>query len=81
MKHCPLLFSLGARSLKRVAFCRFAPVQVKMGKKMEFKPLETAINEPGEFLMSDLGKFEKPAQLHVAFQVLILFTLFLCKKG
>lgn len=47
--------------------------QVKMPKKIHFKPLPEALNEP-EFLMTDFGKFERPAQLHLAFRALDAFV-------
>lgn len=49
--------------------------EVKMQRKFTFKPLHEALNSPAEFLMSDLGKFEMPAQLHVAFQGLDRFIM------
>ncbi len=39
-----------------------------------FKPLSAALSEPGEFLMSDFAKFERPALLHVGFQAVDAFT-------
>jgi ubiquitin-activating enzyme E1 len=47
--------------------------QMKMPQKFSFKPLSEALKSPGEFLMSDLGKFETPPQLHIAFQGLDAF--------
>jgi len=47
--------------------------QVKMPKKIHFKPLAEALNEP-EFLMTDFGKFDRPAQLHLAFRTLDAFV-------
>lgn len=43
--------------------------QVKMPKKIQFKPLSEALNEP-EFLMTDFAKFDRPAQIHLAFRAL-----------
>ncbi|KAI1294860.1 Ubiquitin-like modifier-activating enzyme 1 [Halotydeus destructor] len=43
--------------------------QVKMPKTVEFKPLRESLKAP-EFVMSDFAKFERPAQLHLAFQAL-----------
>ena len=43
--------------------------QVKMPQKVRFKPLAQALDEP-EFLITDWGKFDRPAQLHLAFRAL-----------
>nr|XP_025042431.1 ubiquitin-like modifier-activating enzyme 1 [Pelodiscus sinensis] len=43
--------------------------QVKMPKKISFKPLSVALAQP-DFVVTDFGKFERPAQLHLAFQAL-----------
>uniref|UniRef100_A0A452I3T0 E1 ubiquitin-activating enzyme n=1 Tax=Gopherus agassizii TaxID=38772 RepID=A0A452I3T0_9SAUR len=43
--------------------------QVKMPKKMSFKPLSVALAEP-DFVVTDFGKFDRPAHLHLAFQAL-----------
>ncbi|KAE8809864.1 Ubiquitin-activating enzyme E1 2 [Hordeum vulgare] len=47
--------------------------QVKPPKVIKFKPLKEAMSEPGEFLMSDFSKFERPPLLHLAFQALDKF--------
>ncbi|GJN13991.1 hypothetical protein PR202_gb00759 [Eleusine coracana subsp. coracana] len=47
--------------------------QVKPPKVLKFKPLKEAIKEPGEFLMSDFSKFDRPPLLHLAFQALDKF--------
>ncbi|XP_053551798.1 ubiquitin-like modifier-activating enzyme 1 [Bombina bombina] len=41
--------------------------QVKMPKKISFKPLKDALSEP-EFIITDFAKFEHPSQLHLGFQ-------------
>ncbi|XP_068104099.1 ubiquitin-like modifier-activating enzyme 1 [Hyperolius riggenbachi] len=46
--------------------------QVKMPKKISFKPLRDSLLEP-EFLITDFAKFERPSQLHLAFQGLHAF--------
>lgn len=43
--------------------------QVKMPKKISFQSLDDACNKP-EFVIADYEKFEHPAQLHLAFDVL-----------
>ncbi|KAK9849259.1 hypothetical protein WJX84_002174, partial [Apatococcus fuscideae] len=45
----------------------------KQSKKLTFKTLEQAVAEPGEFLLSDFSKLERPALLHVGFQALDAF--------
>ncbi|KAF8648933.1 hypothetical protein HU200_064465 [Digitaria exilis] len=47
--------------------------QVKPPKVLKFKTLKEAVNEPGEFLMSDFSKFDRPPLLHLAFQALDKF--------
>ncbi|PZC85867.1 ubiquitin-like modifier-activating enzyme 1 [Helicoverpa armigera] len=46
--------------------------QVKMPKKIHFKPLKESFANP-EFLIADFGKFDYPQQLHVAFAALYKF--------
>lgn len=46
--------------------------QVKMPKKINFKPLKESIKEP-EFLIADFGKFDYPHQLHLGFAALHKF--------
>ena len=48
-------------------------VQVKEPKELSFKPLRSAVEEPGEFLVSDFAKLERPGQLHWAFRALDAF--------
>ena len=45
---------------------------MKTPKKVQFKPLREALDEP-EFLMTDFGKFDRPAQLHLAYRTLDAF--------
>ena len=47
----------------------------KQSKKLTFKTLEQAIAEPGEFLLSDFSKLERPALLHAGFQALDAFEV------
>ncbi|XP_047308611.1 ubiquitin-activating enzyme E1 1-like [Impatiens glandulifera] len=47
--------------------------QVKQPKVLNFKPLKEAIRDPGEFLLSDFSKFDRPPLLHLAFQGLDRF--------
>ncbi|KAG5550650.1 hypothetical protein RHGRI_015561 [Rhododendron griersonianum] len=49
--------------------------QVKQPKVLNFKPLREALKEPGDFLLSDFSKFDRPLLLHLAFQALDKFIL------
>ncbi|KAH9673126.1 ubiquitin-activating enzyme E1 1 [Citrus sinensis] len=44
--------------------------QVKQPKIINFKPLREALKDPGDFLLSDFSKFDRPPVLHLAFQAL-----------
>lgn len=46
--------------------------QVKMPKKISFKPLDQSFKNP-EFVIADFGKFDYPDQLHIAFAALHTF--------
>ncbi|KAI3514827.1 hypothetical protein L1887_13562 [Cichorium endivia] len=48
--------------------------QLKQPKVLKFKPLEEAIKDPGEFLLSDFSKFDRPPFLHLMFQALDRFV-------
>ncbi|KDP45776.1 hypothetical protein JCGZ_17383 [Jatropha curcas] len=48
--------------------------QVKPPKKLNFKPLREALKDPGDFLLSDFSKFDRPPLLHLAFQALDKFV-------
>ncbi|CAH2048911.1 unnamed protein product, partial [Iphiclides podalirius] len=58
--------------------------QVKMPKKISFKPLKESIRDP-DFLIADFGKFDYPQQLHIAFAASIssrtLKDQDICKDG
>ncbi|RWW14312.1 hypothetical protein GW17_00021912 [Ensete ventricosum] len=47
--------------------------QVKQPKVLRFKPLRDALKDPGDFLLSDFSKFDRPPLLHLAFQALDKF--------
>ncbi|KAG0338439.1 SPS-sensor component ptr3 [Podila humilis] len=47
--------------------------QVKMPKQIDFLSLKESLQKP-EFLITDFGKFDRPAQLHVGFQALHAFA-------
>ncbi|XP_039017264.1 ubiquitin-activating enzyme E1 2-like [Hibiscus syriacus] len=48
--------------------------QVKQPKVLNFKPLRDALKDPGDFLLSDFSKFDRPPLLHLAFQALDKFV-------
>ncbi|KAI4368912.1 hypothetical protein MLD38_017415 [Melastoma candidum] len=48
--------------------------QVKQSKVLNFKPLREALKDPGDFLLSDFSKFDRPPLLHLAFQALDKFV-------
>ncbi|XVE58985.1 hypothetical protein DITRI_Ditri05aG0007700 [Diplodiscus trichospermus] len=47
--------------------------QVKLPKVLNFKPLREALKDPGDFLLSDFSKYDRPPLLHIAFQALDKF--------
>lgn len=47
----------------------------KETKLLDFKPLAQALDDPGEFLLSDFAKMERPGILHIGFQALNLFQV------
>ncbi|KAL2456699.1 UBA/THIF-type NAD/FAD binding protein [Forsythia ovata] len=49
--------------------------QVKEPKVLNFKPLQEALKDPGDFLLSDFSKVDRPPLLHLAFQALDKFIL------
>ncbi|XP_043697731.1 ubiquitin-activating enzyme E1 1-like isoform X2 [Telopea speciosissima] len=52
--------------------------QVKQPKVLNFKTLREALKDPGDFLLSDFSKFDRPPLLHLAFQAL---DKFICEVG
>lgn len=48
--------------------------QVKQPKTLHFKSLSESIDAPGEFLMSDFSKFDRPPLLHVGFRAIDEFV-------
>lgn len=49
--------------------------QVKQPLTVNFKPLSEAIAKPGEFLISDFAKMDRPELLHIAFRALDAFQV------
>jgi ubiquitin-activating enzyme E1 len=47
--------------------------QIKQPKTMTFTPYAQKVQEPGEFMLSDFGKFDRPPVLHLGFQALQAF--------
>ncbi|OVA02008.1 hypothetical protein BVC80_1467g11 [Macleaya cordata] len=47
---------------------------VKQPKVLNFKSLKEALKDPGDFLLSDFSKFDRPPLLHLAFQALDKFV-------
>jgi len=54
--------------------------QYKEPKQLSFKTLKAALSEPGEFLLTDFSKMERPALLHLAFQALDMFEVCVCSR-
>jgi len=48
--------------------------QVKETKRLKFKSLKDAMEDPGEFLMSDFAKFDRGPVLHLGFKALERFV-------
>ena len=44
--------------------------EVKKPIQVSFEPLRTSIEAPGEFVLTDFGKFERPSTYHTCFRVL-----------
>lgn len=47
--------------------------QVKQPIKLHFEPYDKRLQEPGEFLMSDFAKFDRPPVLHLGFQAVLQY--------
>lgn len=65
----PYTFSIG--DVKKFSTYKKGGIvtQVKMPKTVKFKSIKEAMNAP-EFVMTDFAKFDRPGQLHIAFQAL-----------
>lgn len=68
----PYTFSIGDTTTFSKFVCGGIVTQVKMPKKLDFKPFAESIKSP-EFLIADFGKFDYPQQLHVGFGTLHRF--------
>ncbi|KAK7576286.1 hypothetical protein V9T40_012572 [Parthenolecanium corni] len=69
----PYTFSIGDTSSYSDYVRGGVVTQVKMPKTLKFLPFEESLRKP-EFLVTDFGKFEHPAQLHLAFETLHRFV-------
>ncbi|GAV73594.1 ThiF domain-containing protein/UBACT domain-containing protein/UBA_e1_C domain-containing protein/UBA_e1_thiolCys domain-containing protein [Cephalotus follicularis] len=70
----PYSFSIDEDTTSYAAYQKGGIVtQVKQPKVLNFKPLREALNDPGDFLLSDFSKFDRPPLLHLAFQALDKF--------
>lgn len=65
----PYTFSIGDTSGLSDYIRGGIVIQVKMPKEITFKSLKNALDAP-EFLLTDFAKFDRPGQLHIAFQAL-----------
>lgn len=76
-------FELECDTSKFGAYTRGGIVtQHKEGKVLAFKKLADALDEPGEFLLSDFSKIERSPLLHIAFQALDAYQVRArCAKG
>lgn len=52
--------------------------QVKQPVKLHFETYEARLKEPGDFMMSDFAKFDRPPVLHLGFQAL---SEYMSEKG
>ncbi|KAG8377063.1 hypothetical protein BUALT_Bualt09G0129100 [Buddleja alternifolia] len=72
----PYSFSIEEDTTSYAAYERGGIVtQIKEPKVLKFKPLRQALKDPGDFLLSDFSKFDRPPLLHLAFQALDKFIV------
>lgn len=70
----PYSFALEEDTTKFGQYSRGGIVtQVKQPKVLQFRPLRDSLRDPGDFLLSDFSKFDRPMLLHLAFQALDAF--------
>lgn len=70
----PYTFSIGDTTTFDTYLRGGIVTQVKMPKTITFKPLAEAKKNP-EYVITDYGKFDRPDQLHLAFQALDEFVV------
>lgn len=68
----PYTFTIGDTTAYSVYIRGGNATQVKMPKTIKFLPFKESLQNP-EFLLTDYGKFDYPAQLHLAYQALHKF--------
>lgn len=73
----PYTFSIGDTSSYSDYIRGGIVTKVKMPKSVKFKSIKEAMEAP-EFVMTDFAKFDRPGQLHIAFQALHSYSK---KKG
>ena len=49
--------------------------QHKAPKQLAFRPLQQALADPGELMLTDFSKIERPGLLHLGFQALDAFQV------
>jgi len=65
----PYTFSIGDTSNLSAYVRGGIATQVKMAKKFNYKSIKASMDAP-ELMITDFGKFDRPGQLHIAFQAL-----------
>ncbi|KAM6141160.1 ubiquitin-like modifier-activating enzyme 1 [Erethizon dorsatum] len=70
----PYTFSICDTSSFSDYICGGIVSQVKVSKKISFKPLQASLAEP-DFVITDFAKYSRPAQLHIGFQALHEFCV------
>jgi len=70
----PYTFEIGDCSAYRPATQGYIS-QVKQPTQMSFKTYQEAIADPGELMLSDFAKFDRPPLLHLGFRALAAYRL------
>jgi len=63
-------FTLAADVDKEVSATQGYISQIKQAKTMNFRTLSVAMEDPGEMMISDFAKFDRPQMLHTGFRAL-----------
>jgi len=66
----PFTFEIKGAKVEDSAMQQGYITQVKQPVTLAFETYEKRLQDPGEFMMSDFAKFDRPALLHAAFQAL-----------
>ena len=64
----PFTFEIGDCSSFTGAATQGYINQIKKPSKVTFRPLKEALDNPGEIMMTDFAKFDRPPLLHAAFR-------------